>query len=54
MLYSGKNIIDNKDRQPAGGFVSIDGERFYEIRDRMAAFFADEFTSLKDSPSQND
>ena len=29
-------------------------ERFYEIRDRMAAFLADEFTSLKDSPSQND
>ncbi len=41
MLYSGKNIIDNKDRQPAGEFVGIDGERFYEIRnyDKMQPFF---------------
>lgn len=41
MLYSGKNPIAADDKKPQGQFVSINGERFYEIAyyDKMQPFF---------------
>ncbi len=41
MLYSGKNQIANSNGKPSGQFITIAGERFYEITDydRMQPFF---------------
>ena len=41
MLYSGHNQIQLTDKQVGGGFITIDGERFYQIEnyDLMSPFF---------------